>query len=179
MLKFLGGMVSGIVGFALIGWYMAADLMVTIHDSPFSVEETAARLQQNMQKQGWDLSGLRNPQRAVKAKGASVPPVLLVEACNTDYSKPLLQDDDTRFVSIMMPCTITVYETSDGKTKIGTMNSGLMGWMFGPKVGKVMGKVADDQKKFLEFDPSQPAPKLIQGGPGGGGGKGAKPNAGC
>jgi hypothetical protein len=33
--------------------------------------------------------------------------------------------------------------------------------MFGPMVGEVMGKVAADQKKFLQFDPNTPAPKMI------------------
>jgi hypothetical protein len=49
--------------------------------------------------------------------------------------------------------------------------------MFGPLVGDVMGQVAEDQKKFLTFDPSTPAPPMIlptagpaQGGGGGGGG---------
>jgi len=34
-------------------------------------------------------------------------------------------------------------------------------------VGEVMGHVAADQKKFLEFDPSKPAPELIKGSGGG------------
>lgn len=49
------------------------------------------------------------------------------------------------------------------------MNAGLMGKMFGPLVGEVMGHVADDQKKFVLFDPSKPAPKMIEGGGGGDG----------
>jgi len=53
------------------------------------------------------------------------------------------------------------------------MNAGLMGMMFGPLVGEVMGHVADDQKKFVVFDPSKPAPKMIEGVPGGEGKGGA------
>jgi hypothetical protein len=47
-----------------------------------------------------------------------------------------------------------------------TLNAGLMGKMFGPLVGEVMGHVADDQKKFVQFDASKPAPKMIEGVPG-------------
>ncbi len=173
MFKFVGGFFSGVVAFALLGWLFAADLMVSVTESPFGVRETAARIQRNIVAQGWDLSGVRNPQASVKRKGATVPPVLLVEACNTEYSKPLLQDDDTRVVSILMPCTITIFEKSDGKTYIGKMNSGLMGWMFGVKVGQVMGQVAEDQDKFTEFDPSKPAPELIEKKAGGGGSGGS------
>jgi len=60
-----------------------------------------------------------------------------------------------------MPCKISIYKKQDGKVYIGTMNAGLMGKMFGPLVGEVMGKVAQDQKLFLEFDPSKPAPEII------------------
>jgi len=59
-----------------------------------------------------------------------------------------------------------VYKKNDGKVYIGMMNAGLMGKMFGPMVGEVMGHVAEDQKKFILFDPSQPAPKMIEGMPG-------------
>jgi hypothetical protein len=50
-----------------------------------------------------------------------------------------------------------------------------MGKMFGPLVGDIMGKVAEDQQKFLVMDPSKPTPQLIvpkAGGEGGGGGGG-------
>jgi len=68
-----------------------------------------------------------------------------------------------------MPCTVTVYKKQDGKTYIGTMNAGLMGQLFGPKVAGIMSKVAADQAKFVTFDPKKPAPPLIKVKPGGGG----------
>jgi hypothetical protein len=83
-----------------------------------------------------------------------------------------------RFLSILMPCKISVYKKNDGNIYIATMNAGLMGKMFGPLVGDIMGQVAEDQKQFLAFDPDMPAPPMIlpstgggaQGGAGGGGG---------
>jgi hypothetical protein len=55
------------------------------------------------------------------------------------------------------------------------MNAALMGKMFGPLVGEVMGKVAVDQQSFIVMDPSKPTPQIIYpkaaaGGGGGGGG---------
>lgn len=132
-----------------------------------------------LENRGWKLSGLRNPARAVANSGSNVPPVLLVEACSTDYSGPLLKEDATRILSILMPCTITVYKKDDGKTYIGTMNSALMGRLFGSKVAAIMQEVAKDQKKFIEMDPSKPAPQLIRSAPGGGGGGAGAPEAGC
>lgn len=182
MIKILSGFIGGIVFVMLVAFKFAGSFMLTEHESPFGVEETAARVQANIQAlgdRGWKLSALRNPARAVAVSGSNVLPVLLVEACSTKYSAPLLKEDETRILSILMPCTVTVYKKDDGKTYIGTMNSGLMGKMFGSKVASIMGEVAKDQAKFVEMDPSKPAPKLIRKRPGGGSGGAGAPEAGC
>jgi hypothetical protein len=74
-----------------------------------------------------------------------------------------------------MPCKISVYKKSDGKVYIGTMNAALIGKLFGPLVADTMEHVVADQKSFLEFDASQPAPPLIlpKANTGGGGGTAA------
>lgn len=179
MRKLIGSFVGGVVLTGLVGWLLMPSLMFTERQSPFDMEETIARIQQNIQQtgNGWELSGLRNPARAIQRDGGNVLPVMMVEACSTKYSKPILNDDTVRYLSILMPCKITVYKKNDGKVYIGTMNAGLMGKMFGSMVGGVMGQVAEDQKKFVQFDPSKPAPKMIEGTPGGEG-KGAAGGAG-
>lgn len=180
MIKTLVGVVLGIVLTGLIAVVSAKSLMFNITPSPFGVEETAARIQRNIQgleSKGWKLSGLRDPGRAVASDGANVMPVLLVEACSTKYSGPLLKADTSRIFSILMPCTITIFKNDDGKTYIGTMNAGLMGKLFG--VSSVMDKVAADQKEMLKFDPNKPAPPLIRIKPGGGGGAGGGDASGC
>jgi uncharacterized protein (DUF302 family) len=142
------------------------------------MDETVARIQHNIvaNKNGWALSGLRNPASAVQADGGNTLPVIMVEACSTAYSKPILNEDSVRYLSILMPCKISVYKKNDGKVYIATMNAALMGKMFGPLVGDVMGKVAVDQQSFIVMDPSKPTPQIIQpkaaagGGAAGGGG---------
>lgn len=180
MWKILAGVVIGLLATMGLAYSMMSSLMFTETESPFGLEETVARIQHNIQNtgNGWELSGLRNPARAVQADGGNVLPVMMIEACSTKYSKPILKEDTVRFLSILMPCKVSVYKKDDGKIYIGTMNAGLMGKMFGPLVGDVMSQVAEDQKKFLAFDPSTPAPPMIlptagggaQGGGGGGSG---------
>ena len=180
--KVIGGVIGGIVLTGVIGWNMAAGLMFNEYESPFGVEETVARVQHNIVAtgNGWSLSGIRNPAKAVQADGGNVLPVMMVEACSTKYSAPILKDDSVRFLSILMPCKVSVYKKNDGKTYIGMMNAGLMGKMFGPMVGEVMGHVAEDQEKFVKFDPSKPAPEMIKGTPGAAaGGAGASAAGGC
>ncbi len=186
MLKAIAGFVAGILVTAIAGYLMMPSLMFTERVSPYGMEETIARIQHNIQDspelkaKGWSLSGLRNPAKAVQGDGGNVLPVMMIEACSTKYSKPILNEDSVRFLSILMPCKISVYKKNDGRVYIGSMNAGLMGKMFGPLVGDIMGKVAQDQKKFLVMDPSKPAPQLIlpkAGGEGGGGGGGG--GSGC
>lgn len=179
MIKALIGFIAGLVLVAVVMLTSAQSLMFNVTPSPYGVEETAARIQGNIQRlsgRGWALSGLRDPSRAVAAGGSNVPPVLLVEACSTKYSGPLLKAGTSRIFSILMPCTITVYKNDDGSTSIGTMNSGLMGKLFG--ISEVMDQVAADQKEFISFDPTKPAPPLIKKRPGGGGSGGGEA-AGC
>lgn len=177
MLKVISGVIVGLIATMVAAVVMMPSLMFTEHPSPFGMEETVARIQHNimdnptLKANGWALSGLRNPAKAVATDGGNVLPVMMIEACSTKYSKPILKEDTVRFLSILMPCKISVYKKQDGKVYIGTMNAGLMGKMFGPLVGEVMGHVAADQKLFLEFDPNKPAPEMImpQAGPAAGG----------
>jgi len=184
MLKATVGFLAGLVFVAILGWWAAPAMMFNERVSPFGFEETIARIQHNiaddpeLQAKGWALSGLRNPARTVQAAGGNVLPVMMIEVCSPKYSKPVLREDAVRFVSILMPCKVSVYKKNDGKVYIATMNAGLMGNFFGPVVADVMRQVSEDQKKFLTFDPSKPAPEMIlptassTGGSGGGSGGG-------
>lgn len=178
MLKLIGGFTAGLALAALLAWNMAGKLMFREIQSPYSVEETAARIQQNIEAAGnkWSLVGLRNPGKAVEQDGGNTLPVLMVEACSTRYSGPILKNDALRYLSILMPCKVSVYKKSDGKVYIGMMNAKLIGSLFGSEVGELMAQVAADQEKFVVFDPNKPAPALIRGTPGaasGGGGSGS------
>ena len=166
MLKIVGSFIAGIVFTGVLAWNAMGGLMFNETVSPFGVEETVARIQHNIQAagNGWALSGLRNPAKAVQADGGNTLPVMI----NVDDEGNATQ----RTVLI-----------EDGVLKgymQDRMNAGLMGKMFGPLVGDIMGKVAQDQKKFLVMDPDKPAPPLIlpkAGGEGGGGGGGG--GSGC
>jgi uncharacterized protein (DUF302 family) len=182
MLKIISGFIAALAFVGIMAYNFMSSIMFWEMPSPFGVEETVARIQQNIQNvgNGWALAGLRNPAKAVEADGGNALPVMMVEACSTKYSGPILRDDKVRFLSILMPCKISVYKKNDGKTYIAGMNARLMGKMFGPLVGEVMTHVADDQEKFVIFDASKPAPPMIKGTPGAaGGGAAAGSGGGC
>jgi uncharacterized protein (DUF302 family) len=170
------GLLLGIAAALAAAWNWGGGLMFQERVSPFTMEETVARIQHNIQAagNGWALFGLRYPARPVEAEGGNVLPVMLIEACSVKYSGPILKEDSVRFLSLLMPCKIAVYKKSDGKVYIGIMNAGLIGRFFGPLVGNTMADVVKDQESFLVMDPTKPAPPMIipKVGDGGGGGAG-------
>jgi uncharacterized protein (DUF302 family) len=51
-----------------------------------------------------------------------VNPVKVIEICKPAYSGSMLELNDERVISVMMPCRISVYEKEDGKTYIAMIN---------------------------------------------------------
>ena len=121
--------------------------------SPFGHEETAKKITTAATASGWVVSGVKQLDKSIlKNGGPKVLPVTLVELCIAEHAGKILLDDSSRWASVMMPCTIAVYDKSDGKTYVGFMNARLIGVMFGGLVGEVMGgPVADGQANIISF----------------------------
>lgn len=129
------------------------NMMILEKVSPFNHDETVKKISDATKAQGWVLSGIKQLDKSItKNGGPKVLPVTLVEICNAEHAGKILLDDSSRWSSVMMPCTISVYDKSDGKTYVGFMNAPLIGSMFGGLVGEVMGgPVAEGQAKILSF----------------------------
>lgn len=134
------------------------DMMVEERVSPLGFDETVNKIIANAEAIGWKIpqKGKGNPapiHKSIKKHiGKTVLPVKVIKLCNPDYAYALLNDDASRYVSVMMPCSISVYKKSDGKTYVANMKAGRMGSMMGGNVAKVMdGPVSGDQAKMLEF----------------------------
>ena len=76
---------------------------------------------------------------------------MLVNLCNAEHAYQTLKTDENKKISVFMPCTISVYEKTDGSVWLGYMNAKLLGDMFGGEVSKVMREVDADQQSFIEF----------------------------
>jgi len=134
---------------------MMKNMMVQERQSPYGLDETVAKIVSRAKEKGWKVPDEpKKMEKSIKkAGGPDLPPVRLIELCQPQYAGKLLAQDDTRYVSVMMPCTISVYQKSDGKTYVANMKARNFGMMPGA-VGEVMGGgVADDQDYFLEFLP--------------------------
>ena len=148
------GFLVGVVLTGAAGWLMMPGLMVQEYPSPLGVEETVRHIEQKAVASGWVVSSVMPLDQSVKKHGGGeLPPVRLVNLCQANHAHEILKDEDNRTVSVMMPCTISVYRKDDGNTYVGAMNAGLLGKMFGGTVARVMGgDVAEAQRHFISFE---------------------------
>jgi uncharacterized protein (DUF302 family) len=149
----IGGIIIGTILTAIIGWNIMPGMMCSETLSPYSVDETAEKIKQKALEIGWVVPGITKLHKSIKKHGGGeLRPVSLVNLCQANHAYNILKDDENKFVSVMMPCTISVYEKSDGKTYISAMNASLLGKMFGGEISTVMaGPVATDQQSFIDF----------------------------
>lgn len=128
-------------------------MMILKRKSKFSFDETIKKISDNVKKENWSLLAVRRLDESVKKHGCKTDvKVALIEICEATLANAIISDKTATQMSVMMPCTISVYENADGTVYIANMNTAPMGFMFGGIVRKVMvGKVSPAQKRILNI----------------------------
>jgi len=152
MKKIVPSVIAGAAVVTIAGWTIMPKQMVKERKSPLGYEETIAKIQKNVVDSGWIVSSTSHLDKGLEKYGKEIPPVTLINVCQPDHAATILRDDASRYISIMMPCTISVYTKEDGSTYVATMGMKLMARMFGGLVAEVMGgAVAEDEETFTAF----------------------------
>ncbi|MEN8148732.1 MAG: DUF302 domain-containing protein [Planctomycetota bacterium] len=152
MTVFLSGLVVGIIALGLAIYLLAPGMMLSERKSAHDLDETVKLITKAAKAEGWTVSGVRKLDESVRKHGGpDLRAVRLVDLCHAQHAGKILVEDDARVVSVLMPCTISVYEKSDGSVWVGHMNPGLMGRVFGGVIAEVMsGPVAESQARFVD-----------------------------
>ena len=151
MKKFIIGLIMGMVltGFAV--WTLMPKLMLTVHESRFSVDQTVAEIQKVAKANGWQVPKVYDIQASlIKAGHKDLLPVKIMSLCQADHAYNILRNDDDKRVTAIMPCRIGIYEDKSGKVYISGMNMGLMSKMFGGNIAKVIACVEDEEQHILK-----------------------------
>lgn len=152
LIRFGGGIIIGIILTAIVGWNMMPSMMIHESASPYGVDETVEKIKSNAIAKGQVVPSVQPLHKSIKKHGGGeILPVMLINICQANHAFSILKNDVDRKISVFMPCTMSVYEKSDGRTYIGTMNVDLLGKMFGGNVAEVMVEVATDQQSFISF----------------------------
>ena len=69
--------------------------------------------------------------------------------CEPEAAVRILKHDQYKLLTTMMPCTIAVYDKSNGKTYISYMNLDMLGLMYGGEIKKIAGELAPQMKKMV------------------------------
>ncbi len=130
-------------------------LLVTEVESPLGFEETLQHIETKAKSLGWKVpkkwkaNFQKNFKRITKK---DIGPMQLVKMCEPFIAADLLAADEYKYLSIMMPCTFSVYQKSDGKVYIAMMNLNLFGRALGGEVIPAMEKAWPDMLEMVKFD---------------------------
>ena len=101
---------------------MKKSQIVVEQKSKYGFEKTIQILTENAEKKEWKVPFVHDLQQSLAKSGKSVKPVRVIEICKPQYSGKMLELNDERIMSVMMPCRISVYEKDDGKTYVSLIN---------------------------------------------------------
>lgn len=98
------------------------DNMFIENKSKYNLEETISKLNEAVSKSDWKLIHMHDLEQLMLKNGLEVLPAKVMEICAPSFAFKLLSKDEERVYSNMMPCRLSVYEKSDGKTYVSRMN---------------------------------------------------------
>lgn len=124
--------------------------VTSTYDFDKTVELIGARINK---QEGWHVTGIIDQQQEILENGgADVGKVKIIKFCNAKYSAEMLSADSSKYMSVKMPLSISVYEKEDGRVSIGLANGYLMARMFsGSREALVMEKVIKDMEEIMSF----------------------------
>ena len=120
------------------------------NQSQFGFTETIEELSKTILEKGWKITITHDLQETMKKNSKEVLPVKVMELCNSGLAFHILSKDELRSVSPMLPCRISVYEKSDGKTYISRMNAPAFAGMIGGDAAKTIVQAFNEVEEFVK-----------------------------
>jgi uncharacterized protein (DUF302 family) len=123
---------------------MEKNKVVMERKSRFSFDKTVEMLIADAEHREWKVPAVHDLQQSLAKSGKSVRPVKVIEICKPKYAGQMLELNDERIMSVMMPCRISVYEKDDGKVYIGMINTGDLTSGLPENIANVMKEASDE-----------------------------------
>jgi len=129
---------------------MEINAVILESTSRFGFDETVQKIREKAEENGWKIPIMHDMQQILKNNDIDVPEVTIIELCKPKYSGPLMKEDASRFVSSLMPCRISVYRKTDGKSYISRINSTMLSMFMEGAIGEVMGQSGNEIEMVLK-----------------------------
>ncbi len=120
------------------------------NESKYGFDETVEKLKAEAEQKTWKVVAVHDLQNTLANNGYDVLPVKVFSVCHPKHSSKILEKDDERLVSSLMPCRVSVYEKSDGKVYISRMNTGVLSKTFGGIIEEVMESSTAEIEEILK-----------------------------
>lgn len=140
---------AGVLITAFVIYTIVPNLMLVENESKYNFEETVNHFETAVEDAGWKMPQIHDLQATMLKNGKDVNAVKVFELCHPDHAGRILEKDNERIVSSMMPCRVAIYEKSDGKVYVSRMNSALMASTMGKLISEVMSEAAAENEKML------------------------------
>ena len=122
ILAYLISVVVGAIAGAIVVVFVFTPPTVRENESRYDFETTLTTVEQSVKAAGWSVPAVHDLQASMAKAGKEVNQVKVFEICNPEYAVKILGGDEGRDYSCLMPCRVSVYTKSDGKTYISRLN---------------------------------------------------------
>ena len=129
---------------------METNKMIIEQLSPYDFDRTVELLTEAAGRKEWQMPAIHDLQNSLAKSGKAVKPVKVIEICKPQFSGQMLEKNDERIVSVMMPCRISVYLKDDGKTYIALLNGSALASGMPENVKSIMTEASDEVFKIVE-----------------------------
>ena len=129
---------------------MKESKIVIEQKSRFGFDKTVQLLTENAEKHEWKVPFVHDLQQSLAKSGKTVKPVKVIEICKPQYSGKMLELNDERIISVMMPCRISVYEKDDGATYVSLINAEKLASSLPSNIATVMKEASDDTFEIVK-----------------------------
>jgi uncharacterized protein (DUF302 family) len=129
---------------------MAKNKYVIEQSSKYGFDKTVDLIVAEAERREWKVPAVHDLQQSLAKSGKTVKPVKVIEICKPAYSGQMLELNDERIMSVMMPCRISVYIKDDGKTYMALVDGGEMAAGQPGKIAKVMKAASDETFEIVK-----------------------------
>jgi uncharacterized protein (DUF302 family) len=119
-------------------------------ESPKGLSETVEVFKEEVAGAGWSILNMNNMAGILSEKGYTISPVLIFDVCSGKYSARILAEDEYRFVTPLMPCRVSIYQTSQGKVVIARLNPKGFGPMLSDELAEIMMQSSMEIEDIIE-----------------------------
>lgn len=117
--------------------------------SAYNFNDTVEKLTFEIENNLWKVSAIHDLQQTLLNHGKDVLPVKVFALCHPKHSSKILEKDNERIVSSLMPCRISVYMKSDGNTYLSRMNTAILAKSIGGIIEEVMSDSSNEVEEIL------------------------------